>query len=130
MFTNSCMTIFNKHTSSNKEIIYIPKKIDNVFWDSVEAVAENLDRNDEVVVYIPFEKNDLSNYVDPKNYDSSLSNVWTIREGDLIVKGDLTSLSNISTLKELKNYEAFTIYSIDTKDFGSSDMQHFKVRGK
>lgn len=130
MYTNSCMTIFNKHTTADKEVIYIPHKIDNVFWDSSEAVAENLDRNDEVVVYIPFEKNDLSDYISPKDYDEQLTSVWTIREGDLIIKGDLTSLESVHTLKELKDYETFTVYSIDTKDFGSEDMQHFKVKGK
>ena len=130
MFTNTCMTVFNKHTTQDKSIIYKPKVIENVFWDSTEAVKDNLDKADEVTVYIPFEKNDLSKYIDPKKYDSSLMDVWTLREGDFIVKGDLSFVSNITLIKQLKDYEAFTIYSVDIKDYGSSDMQHFKVKGK
>lgn len=132
MYTNGSMTIFNKHTNADKDVYYIPHKIDNVFWDSVEAVSERngSDKSDEVVSYIPFDKNDFSKYVEPKIYDSSLENIWTIKEGDFIVKGDITSIGNVETIKGLKEYETFTIYFVDIKDFGSSDMQHIKVKGK
>ena len=132
MFTNGTMTIFNNHTTANKDIYYIPHKIENVFWDSVEAVSEGTqaDKSDEVVVYIPYDKNDFSDYIDPKRYDSSLENVWTIKEGDFIVKGDITNVGNIETIKTLKDYEVFTIYFVDINDFGSNNMQHIKVKGK
>ena len=132
MFTNGSMTIFNKHTTSNKDVYYIPHNIENVFWDSIEEVSERngADKNDEVVVYIPFDKNDFSKYVNPKQYDSFLEDKWTIREGDFIVKGDISNIGNVDTIKELKDYEVFTIYFYDINDFGSSNMQHIKVKGK
>jgi len=132
MFTNGNMTIFNKHTNSNKDVYYIPHKLDNVFWDSIEAVDQGTqaDKSDEVVVYIPYDKNDFSDYIDPKEYDSSLENVWTIKEGDFIIKGDITNIGNIETIKTLKDYEVFTIDFVDINDFGSNNMQHIKIKGK
>lgn len=132
MFTNDSLTIFNRHTTSNKNVLYIPHKIDNVFWDSIESVSEGTeaDKKDEVVAYIPYDKNDFSRYVEPKQYDSSLENIWTIKEGDFIVRGDITNVGNIETIKTLKDYEVFTIYFVDVNDFGSSNMQHIKIKGK
>ena len=133
MFTNSSMTIYNKHTvPATKNVIYKGTAIDNVFWDSIESVSERngANKQDEVVVYIPFDKNDISNYVQPKQYDGS-ANKWTLKEGDIIVKGNLIStIPNIDKISDLKNYEAFTIYFVDEKDFGNYNMQHFKVKGK
>lgn len=131
MFTNGAMTIYNRYTSPmTKNVVYSAHKIDNVFWDSIEAVQENNNKNDEVVVYLPTDKNDVSNYIEPKQYDGTI-NTWTIREGDIIVRNDLSnSKPYIEKIADLKDYEAFTIYFVDYNDFGSDNMQHFKIRGR
>lgn len=132
MFTNGKMTIYNRYSSPiTKNIIYSAHKIDNVFWDSIEAVQEgNNNKTDEVVVYLPTDKNDISNYVEPKKYNGSV-NTWTIKEGDIIVRDDLENVKPyIDKIADLKDYEAFTIYFVDYNDFGSSNMQHFKIKGK
>ena len=131
MFTNGAMTIYNKYTSpATKDVVYVAKTIDNVFWDSIEAVNEKNDKSDEVVVYLPTEKNDMSNYVDPKKYKGDVD-TWTIKEGDIIIRGNyVDALPYIEKIADLKDYETFTIYFIDDNDFGSNNMQHIKIRGK
>lgn len=133
MFTNGSMTIYNKHTiPETKNVIYKGTAIDNVFWDSVESVTERngANKQDEVLVYIPFDKNDVSNYVQPKQYNGS-SDKWTLKEGDIIIKGNyVNDIPTIDKISDLKEYEVFTIYFTDTKDFGNYNMQHFKVKGK
>lgn len=133
MFTNSSMTIFNKYTNpTTKNVLYKATTINNVFWDSIESVTERngANKEDEVVVYIPFDKNDISNYVEPKEYNG-VDSTWTLKEGDIIIKGDYSStIPTIDKIQELKDYEAFTIYLVDIKDYGSYNMQHFKIKGK
>ena len=68
----------------------------------------------------------MSGYVEPKQYSG---NGWTLQNGDFIVKG-LTAENEISGIKDLSSYEAFTITMVDDKDFGSENMHHFEIRGK
>lgn len=129
MTTNTSMSVFNKHTDSfTKDIVYKKHVIDNVFWDDSKGVNLNqgYDEADEVNVYIPKDKNDMSGYVEPKQYTG---NGWTLQNGDFIVKG-LTTENEISGIKDLSSYEAFTITMVDDKDFGSENMHHFEIRGK
>lgn len=128
MMTNTKMTLYNKYvdpfthrTSYNKHII------ENVFWDDSLGVNLNMgyENADKVNVYIPYDKNDLSEYVEAKKYNG---NGWTLQNGDFIIKGE-TDINEISGIKDLSNYEAFTITVNDNKDFGSSNMQHFEIRG-
>lgn len=137
MYTNTNMTIFNKNVH-NGQVIYIPKLIDYVFWNSQESInnsnknSDGADKSDEVVVYMPVTKNDMTNYKEPKEYIKSFTG-WTIREGDFIVKGDLTKKNNedniINGIKDLKDYEVFSINLVDYNDFGSNNMKHFKIKG-
>ncbi len=55
---------------------------------------------------------------------------FTLQEGDRVVKGaiDFEITGKISDLD--KEYEAFTITSVDTKDFGSLYMRHWEVGAK
>ena len=101
--------------------------IDNVFWD--DSLGVNLDSGyenaDKVNIFIPFDKNDLSNYKEPKQYNGI---GWTLQNGDFIIKGDVVE-TEVNGIKDLKNYEVFEITVIDKKDFGSPNMQHFEIRG-
>ena len=132
MFTNGSMTILNRiNDPTTKEVYYISKVIENVFWDSVESVSERngADKSDEVVVYLPTDKNDMTNYVEPKQFNGEIA-TWTIKEGDFIIRDIIQSGQRINGIKDLKDYETFTIYFVDNNDFGSSNMQHFKIKGK
>ena len=132
MFTNGSMTILNRiNDPTTKEVYYISKVVENVFWDSVESVSERngADKNDEVVVYLPTDKNDMTNYVEPKQFNGEIA-TWTIKEGDFIIRDIIQSGQRIDGIKELKDYETFTIKFVDYNDFGSTNMQHFKIKGK
>lgn len=128
MITNSKMSIFNKYTDSKtKDVIYIKHVIDNVFWDDSKGVNLSMgyDKADKVNIYIPFDKNDMSDYVTPKLYTGK---GWTIQNGDFIVRGEVTE-TQVSKIKDLSKYECFEITLVDKKDFGSNNMQHFEIRG-
>lgn len=132
MKTNTSMSVFNKYTDENKNVIFKKHLIDNVFWDDSKGINSNLgyENADAVNVFIPKSQNDMSGYVKPKKY-KGLNNTWTLENGDFIVKGN-TEESSVTSIKELlKKYDdVFTISLADDKDFGSKDMQHFEIRGK
>ena len=132
MTTNTSMSVFNKYTDEEKNVRFKKHLIDNVFWDDSKSVNLNLgyENADEVNVYIPKSQNDLSGYVEPKQYKGG-NGTWTLENGDIIVKGNVDE-EEISMIKELtKKYDnTFTITLVDDKDFGSSNMQHFEIKGK
>lgn len=132
MTTNTCMSVFNKYTDSEKNVIFKKHEIENVFWDDSKGVNLNkgYENADDVNVYIPKDKNDMSGYTEPKFY-IGLNDTWTLNNGDFIVKGQ-TFENQVSSIKELKEKynDVFTITLVDDKDFGSKNMHHFEIRGK
>ena len=132
MTTNTSMSVYNKYTDEEKNVIFKKHLIDNVFWDDSKGINRNLgyENADDVNVFIPKSQNDMNGYVEPKKY-KGLSNTWTLENGDFIVKGN-TSESEVLSIKELvKKYDnVFTISLVDDKDFGSESMHHFEIRGK
>lgn len=132
MTTNACMSVYNKYTDEEKNVIFKKHLIDNVFWDDSKGINRNLgyENADDVNVFIPKSQNDMTGYVEPKKY-KGLSNNWTLENGDFIVKGN-TSESEVLSIKELvqKYDNVFTISLVDDKDFGSENMHHFEIRGK
>lgn len=132
MKTNTSMSVFNKYTDENKNVVFKKHLIDNVFWDDSKGINRNLgyENADDVNVFIPKSQNDMSGYVEPKKY-KGLSNTWTLENGDFIVKGN-TNESEVLSIRELvqKYDNVFTISLVDDKDFGSESMHHFEIRGK
>lgn len=132
MTTNTNMSVFNKYTDEEKNVIFKKHLIDNVFWDDSKGINRNLgyENADDVNVFIPKNQNDMSGYVEPKKY-KGLNNTWTLENGDFIVKGNVEESSVVSIKELLKKYDnVFTISLVDDKDFGSANMQHFEIRGK
>lgn len=131
MITNTSMSVFNKCTDSEKNVKFKKHEIENVFWDDSKGINLNRghDKADNVNIFIPKNQNDMSGYVEPKYY-IGLNDTWTLKKGDFIVKGQ-TFESEVLNIKELmEEYnDVFTITVVDNKDFGSSDMQHFEIRG-
>ena len=128
MKTNTKMTIYNKCLDPfTHKTIYKKHLIENVFWDDSLGINTNLghENADKVNVYIPYDKNDLTNYKSPKQFNGE---GWTLQNGDFMVKGEI-DLDNISGIKELSQYDAFVMTICDNKDFGSPNMQHFEIRG-
>lgn len=131
MMTNTSMSVFNRYADAEKNVIYKRHIIDNVFWDDAKSFNQTIgqDNTDEVNIYIPKNKNDMTHYVKPKQY-TGLKSEWTLNEGDFIVRGIIEE-SEVSKIKDLSKYDdVFTITLVDDKDFGSSNMQHFEIKGK
>ena len=128
MMTNAKMTVYNKYVDPfTHKTIFKKHLIENVFWDDSLGInlSTGYENADKVNVYIPYDKNDLSDYKKPKQYNGE---GWTLQNGDFMVKGE-TELEQVSGLKDLSNYEVFVMTVSDDKDFGSSNMQHFELRG-
>lgn len=132
MTTNTCLSVFNKYTDSEKNVVFKKHEIENVFWDDSKGVNLNLgyENSDDVNIFIPKDKNDMSGYIEPKFY-IGLNDTWTLSNGDFIVKGQ-TFENQVSSIKELKEKynNVFTVTLVDDKDFGSKSMRHFEIRGK
>lgn len=132
MKINASMSVFNKYTDEEKNVVFKKHLIDNVFWDDSKGINRNLgyENSDDVNIFIPKSQNDMTGYVEPKKY-KGLSNTWTLENGDFIVKGN-TNESEVLSIKELvqKYDNVFTISLVDDKDFGSKSMHHFEIRGK
>ena len=128
MMTNTKMTVYNKYLDSfTHKTVFKKHLIENVFWDDSLGINLNTgyENADKVNVYIPYDKNDLSDYRKPKQYNGI---GWTLQNGDLMVRGE-TDLEEVSGIKDLSTYEVFVMTVSDNKDFGSPNMQHFELRG-
>ena len=128
MTTNTNMTVYNQYTDpTTKNVIFKKHLIDYVMWD--DSLGVNLNQGyenaDKVNVYIPKDKNDISQYKKPKEYNGT---GWTLQNGDIIVKGNV-NIDQVTGVKDLKNYDVFRITVMDDKDFGSKCMHHFEIRG-
>ena len=132
MTTNTKMTVYNKYTDENKNVIFKKHLIEEVFWDDSKAVNLNTgyENADDVNIFIPKSQNDMNNYVSPKKYNGEVKK-WTLNVGDFIVKGECKE-DVVYGIKELINKydDVFTITLVDNKDFGSESMHHFEIRGK
>lgn len=127
MYTNGSMTIYNKYLDKTTRLDAFKKTvIDNVFWDEKKAsnrLQSGLKDADQVLVLIPFEDLDMEKYVSPKQFKGE---GFTFKVGDRIVRGSINY--EITKGADLdKEYEAYTITSVDKKDFGSSNIRHFEV---
>lgn len=136
MYTNTDITIYNKYLDSNTRLEKWQRTVfKGVFWDDKKGynrLQSSIESVDEVFIVIPFNVGVDKEYVPPIEFRKleDRANYFTIAEGDRVVKGDI-DLEIEEVQSELdKEYEAFTITSVDTKDFGSKHMRHWEVGGK
>jgi len=136
MHTNTDITIYNKYfdkeTRTDK---YQRTVIQDVFWEERKAynrLKSGLESADKVLVLIPFTNIPNRQYLTPKEFRKvgSKENYFTLAEEDKIVRGEIYfeiegKLSDLD-----KKYEAFTITSVDTHDYGSYYMRHWEVGAK
>lgn len=136
MRTNADITIYNRYFDKETRLDkYQRIVLKGVFWDEVKAVnriQSGLEDADKVTIIIPFSAITDKKYVPPKAFDKlpDKTGYFTLQEGDRVVKGaiDFEITGKVSDLD--KEYEAFTIISVDTKDFGSLHMRHWEVGAK
>ena len=132
MITESDCTIYNKHQVSRVDIFY-RVQIEGVHWEQRHAREGNED-NDFTLVFIPFARGE--DYLKPREWQalSNKSEHWTLQIGDVIVKGLVSDelVAGTFTLSNLKAAydDVLMIASVDTRDFGSSALQHWEVTAR
>lgn len=133
MITNADMTIYNKYfDKASRMDKYKRHSITNVFWDDVEGASRlrsGLEQSDKVLVIVPFESYPEGSFIGFKGY-SGEEGTFTFQVGDRIVKNVIGFDIDNRPAELDKRYLAYTITSIDRKDFGSSKMHHWEIRGK
>lgn len=131
MQTNVDCTIYNKYLVGRVET-WQRVQIADVHWEQRHAREGNQD-NDFTLVFIPFARG--ANYLKPREWQaSSKTGNWTLQIGDVIVKGlvDDELVVGTFTLSDLKRTydDVLVIASVDTRDYGSSNMQHWEVTAR
>lgn len=132
MKTNTSITIYNKYFNSiTRSDSWKRHVIHNVFWDSSQNVNvyKGLTKTDKGVIYIPFNSNYMTYFVDPKTFQNDPNTYWTIQNGDIIVKGVIYDEVSKQSDLERKYNNVLIISSFTINDFGSQNMQHIKVLG-
>lgn len=130
MQTNTNITIYNKYfDKTTRADKYKRIVINSVFWDenkAVNRIQSGLDSADKLLVVIPFRNAVQASYLNPKEFEG-IEGTFTLQAGDRIVKGaiDYEITTKVTDLD--KEYEAYTITSVDTKDFGSPHMRHWEI---
>ncbi len=97
------------------------------FWSSNESITINgvdLIGSKRTTVRVLYSE---PGYVEPSSYNGT---GWTLRNDDYVVKGglDISSVSSITNV--LNNHECLKITDVSVKDYGSSDMWHYKISGE
>ena len=114
---------FNKQTKKNEYKIAHVKG----FWNSNEGISisdTNLIKSDGFKALILMSE---KGYVTPRFFkENGLG--WTLKNDDYLIKGIVEEVTTISNLKD--NYECMKITNVSVKDYGSLDMQHFKITGE
>lgn len=132
MRTNADMTIYNKvFDKATRMDKYQRTTLYGVFWDESKAynrLQSGLESADKVFIVVPFSTPAEREYISPKEFEKldDTTDYFTIREEDRVVKGRIDLEIDKSTDLD-REFEAFTITSVDTKDFGSFHMQHWEL---
>ncbi len=127
MRTNCDITIFNK-VRIDRETKYIKSYIYGVHWQDskgVNILRSGLESADSAKLFIPFSSGE--NYLTPKEFKVNYNGHFTLQHEDVVVKGIVED--EYTTIKDLEKKYDFvkTITTVDTKDFGSKNMQHWEV---
>lgn len=132
MKTNSDVTLYNKYLVERVET-YQRAEIYDVAWEQRHARSKQ-DSDDLATVFIPMAR--AANYLKPREWQAldSKAGRWTLQVGDVIVKGIVEDelVANVLTLSALKRLydDVLVISSVDTRDYGTSGMQHFEIGAK
>lgn len=147
MYAPHVVTLFNTWEDDNLVQQYNITILEGVLLDLSKAdnvSKSGLENADSARLYIPFHVKAHSTtgtdktYVPPKQFDSLTTKTsnWTLNSGGsgnststYFVKGIVSTAMSISALKAAYDY-VYDVTSVDIRDFGTIDMQHFQVGGK
>lgn len=136
MVKNTDITLYNK-VSGPDGPTYHRAYLYGVMWQDVHGVSpesEGLVVSDHTDIFIPFTVTSQKNYALPKIFDavSDKKNIFTLKPGDLIVKGiinfELTGEKGKNEKALLNTHDNVRVVKeVDTCDYGSGDMRHWEV---
>ena len=146
MYTPHAVTIYN--VSENPDTLKLEYNVTflrGVFLDRRQAA--NIEKSglrdaDAATLFIPFTVEAVDavtgapkQYIGPKAYRQleDVSGYWTLEGGGMssgedsfFIKGEVLNYNGYAKMRELYD-DVFDITTIDTRDFGSTDMQHWQV---
>lgn len=131
LFVHDCTVfnaIFNKETRMDE---YVSTQLHGVLWEDTKAVnviKSGLSDADNAKVYIPHSVKTDKIYKSPKEFKTAPNGAYTLKVGDIVVKGIVEHNGPINKLFEGFD-DVITITSVDTYDY-SRDMQYRFVSGK
>ena len=132
---NDVITVFNaKHNVTADHDDYYRTVISGVSWfHRIETIVDKAGLNAAgmVIIRIPTDA-DFSGkaYINPRDYAESadVSNVFTLQDGDVIVKGAVMENLRPADLHK-RHYEAVTILGV-TDDRHFPNAPHWRITGK
>ncbi len=146
MYTPHAVTIYN--VSENPDTLKLEYNVTflrGVFLDRRQAA--NIEKSglrdaDAATLFIPFTVEAVDavtgapkQYIGPKAYRQleDVSGYWTLEGGGMssgedsfFINGEVLNYNGYAKMRELYD-DVFDITTIDTRDFGSPDMQHWQV---
>lgn len=146
MYTPHTVTIYNvSEDPETLELSYNVTFLRGVFLDRSEAAnitKSGLRDADAATLFIPFTveavdavTGDPKQYIGPKAYRQleDVSGYWTLEGGGMssgadsfFIKGEVLNYNGYAKMREMYD-DVYDITTIDIRDFGSEDMQHFQV---
>lgn len=136
MMTNASITVYNRYLDpATRSDAYKRHVIHDVFFTGLEAAIRSqagANKDDKVFISIPFSSVNPDECLEPIEYKKRVDKdgYFTLSPGDRVVKGEI-DLEITGSVSELdKNYEAYTITSVSTRDYGSPHMRHWAVTAK
>ena len=149
MYTPHTVTLYNvTENPDTLEISYNITILSGVFLD--RAHARNIEKTglrdaDSATLFIPFSVSATDGitgeeklYISPKAYRAldDAKGFWTLEAGGtssgtdcFFIKGEVVSTAGYRYIRE-HNDDVYDVTTVDTRDFGSADMQHWQVGGR
>lgn len=149
MYAPHTVTVYN--ASENMDTLkneYNITVLRGVFLDISKAaniLRSGLESADGATLFIPFSVNAVNGvtgaeqkYLPPKEYEraESKGEFWTVRPGGsssgkdcFFTKGEVVTDMDFQDLNAYFD-DVYRVSAVDTKDFGSPEMQHWEVSGK
>lgn len=112
---------YNKDTKKNEYKVH-PVKGFFSSYNGISISGTDLIKQDGFVAYILMSE---EGYQTPKEFQLNPTG-WTLQNDDYIVKGIIGDISSVSEIE----LEKMKITNVAIKDYGSSDMQHYAIKGE
>jgi hypothetical protein len=137
MFTNTSVTIYHRSFNSTTRLYeFVRLVVPYAFWDNSKGITKTTlsdESADKAIIVIPYTQNRLSSmtFIKPKAFDALVSKTgyWTINTSDKIAMGTIPDTIDIEDLEKLYD-DVLNVSYVDSRLFGSDDMQNIEVGGK